>query len=686
MNEWQEFEEKSRNIVLKNEDEKLQNETSSPELIIPGKHSDFLQVENSEKSKLEIPFGHRKSINPFAIQMDHRKSVGLFASRREHRKSILDTHLSIQRNEIASSGSNDFHRASTISGMRPIRRKSSVNMLSRNTEDIVKEKNMALVRWKFVLETVQKMVRATRMFKITTNISDTFEQYSVDGMDDSMTHQLQLINLKEEAMIIAKLRSIIKTPVDSRTEEQIKVLDKVLNRLPGFLKFPKPLRPKLNQIVKLDSVHANRTIIREGHIPQGFYFLISGDCYAFQGQKPANPVKSALYTGDQSITTSLARTNVRYLRQGELFGEFAISNDDEKRTYTVHTQTACEILRIDVVDYCRVIYEIESEKMLTEQFGSSKGPDSLGARIEFLQRIPVFKNADSEVIKGLARTCQRIKFEPGSTILSPKRNLETDMIYFLLNGQCKLFRILSFLRCIKYGTAAGKLVNGKDSNDASGVVPYIPGEPVPDGYIVDKKLVSVGELSPGDFFPGQFILRREILQLKASKISGRKIKILVERMEKLRSRSKERLQKFERNLIEESDGLSINTMKHQRSQGVDYHSESKIYLPDKSDRQSFSYFGNDQFNFTEEELAAGLDFSVCAKQGVECLVVSRVDLLRRIGEENLKLFVENEGPLGVAVEEIQENFLTRKIWCSYKKKVFRQVLEDRSRKITYADL
>ncbi|KAI8810993.1 hypothetical protein BJ742DRAFT_867500 [Cladochytrium replicatum] len=518
-------------------------------------------------------------------------------------------------------------------------------------------------RWGFALTSVMKMIQATRVFGGPTHMAQG-EERGGDGEGGGagmMANQLQNLHLKEETMLAGKIVAGISVPWSFRTEEQQRVLHALLLRIPAFAKFQKPLQMELMKGLKSHKVGPGRMIIKEGRRPTGFYFLISGTARSFQGNlKNAGqtvPVKLEATDPDQKPYQPL-----RVLKHGDMFGDFRIGDENDVRQYSVVTISPCDLLFIEKDDYIMAVYKIESERLFAEQIAAGNAPDSLATRIEFLSRLPSFQNTEQEVLRHLARSCHRTQFEPGTCIVRPGQNADREQVYFILQGKVKLLRTLPFLRSETKPSKHSPFSQKSRYISMHTLTPYLPGDTVPLGHEATEEVLSIGELGVGEMFPQAYILEKEILTLKSKEVSNGKIRHLVDKMA-WNAAPRARVGKEKMN----SSGALLTSYDHKGRRN----SNAGIRI------------GTDGWNAelqARESVAAGLDLRVIATQRVECLVVGRMDFLRKVDDNTFSRCLENDGVLGIPVLAIEENFLRGRTWEQFKRRVITGVVERSKRK------
>ncbi|XP_071812943.1 uncharacterized protein [Apostichopus japonicus] len=135
--------------------------------------------------------------------------------------------------------------------------------------------------------------------------------------------------LSDEAKLILQ-----KHPTE-RTEKELQYVQIALRNIRAFATYPIRMQVKLCRVGWLEEFGPGRAIVRQGHPPTTFYFILYGTL-----------VVSVLNMADGKKTPQA----VAYLNRGDSFGELAILNNT-RRASTVLTEDDTQLLCISVQDY-----------------------------------------------------------------------------------------------------------------------------------------------------------------------------------------------------------------------------------------------------------------------------------------------------------------------------------------------
>jgi len=284
------------------------------------------------------------------------------------------------------------------------------------------------------------------------------------------------------------------------------------------------------------------------------------------------------------------------VQQGECFGDVLyMISEKEKRTETVYSMT-------DVILYF-VPRNIYIDLVRTEV--QANKPE----KMELVRKIAPLSNLPTSLLEKFLNACHIFKYEPNTVMAKVG---DRDRIHFILEGQCKVNRLVPFLVKQTPGAKAST-----DTTEISG--PYRPGVPPPPGEEVVYHNLMIGTLNSGDFFPRINLLRTEALAYRLDKVAVEKVVLLV-------------------NAI----------LRH----------SNKLIKLDKANLGVVLNQECDEYTLDQEDSIAAVDLKVVAVDPVSCLVIHKRELL---SEEVLSELSNpaNEGLLGISIEEIQHSYFEK---------------------------
>ncbi|GFR98316.1 cAMP-dependent protein kinase regulatory subunit [Elysia marginata] len=190
-----------------------------------------------------------------------------------------------------------------------------------------------------------------------------------------------------EISISSEVKNILRKPSNRRTPEDIQTAIFGLQSLPSFAEYPLHMQEKLAKVAWYEIVTPMRTIIRQGHFAENFYFILSGQALVTI-HKP----------GDATPKTA------GMMRRGTSFGELALLHHS-RRTATVTSHDTVQLLSVGREDFFDI-------------FMSGHGSDQMPEHIKFIRRNMVILKA-SEVSEWFyvvkSGSCQVLKQLKGVT-------------------------------------------------------------------------------------------------------------------------------------------------------------------------------------------------------------------------------------------------------------------------------
>ncbi|KAK7112636.1 hypothetical protein V1264_012064 [Littorina saxatilis] len=201
----------------------------------------------------------------------------------------------------------------------------------------------------------------------------------------------------------------------TRTDRDIAYILIILRNIPAFAEYPTRMQRKLCKVGWYESYEPRRAIIREGHPPHSFYFILSGTVLVTRFEP-------------QSGST---RTLVS-LEQGLSFGELAVITGS-RRQATVSTKTDVELLCISAWDF-EDIFMSGGTKTITDPDHNS-----------FLRSVGFLKHWPIQELVDHPQTCMFHYFNRGQVLVRDSNN--SDWIYIVKSGS------LSVLKKLKHAKA-----------------------------------------------------------------------------------------------------------------------------------------------------------------------------------------------------------------------------------------
>ncbi|CAL1531484.1 unnamed protein product [Lymnaea stagnalis] len=232
--------------------------------------------------------------------------------------------------------------------------------------------------------------------------SENMKKYGLH-FDPSYFRANREINLSSE------VRSILKLHPNRRTPEQIQTAMFGLQSIPSFAEYPLHMQEKLTKVAWLDIVTPNRTIIRQGHFAENFYFIVSGQALVTISRP-----------GDSSAQTAAM------MRKGTSFGELALLHHS-RRTATVTSHDTVKLLSVGRDDFFDI-------------FMSRQGTGEMPDHIKFISQLEFMKDWPLERLLERPDQCLLHFFKRNMVILKDSRT--SEWFYVVKSGSCQVLKQL----------------------------------------------------------------------------------------------------------------------------------------------------------------------------------------------------------------------------------------------------
>ncbi|XP_041362226.1 uncharacterized protein LOC121378215 [Gigantopelta aegis] len=203
-------------------------------------------------------------------------------------------------------------------------------------------------------------------------------------------------------------RRLLQMDPRERTETDLQYLVIILCSIPAFAEYPRRMQHRLCEVGWYETYEPKRAVIREGHPPHAFYFIISGTVI--------------VTTHEGSSTRTLVSLN-----RGMSFGELAVITR-RRRQATVSTQTETELLCISVQDFTDIF--------MSGGLQNLNDPDhnSFIRSIGFLRQWPV------DCLSENPEACMFHYFNRGQVLVRDSNN--SDWIYIVKTGSLSVLKKL----------------------------------------------------------------------------------------------------------------------------------------------------------------------------------------------------------------------------------------------------
>eukprot|EP00002_Diphylleia_rotans_P003226 TRINITY_DN121_c0_g1_i5.p1 TRINITY_DN121_c0_g1~~TRINITY_DN121_c0_g1_i5.p1 ORF type:complete len:381 (-),score=82.99 TRINITY_DN121_c0_g1_i5:154-1296(-) len=223
-------------------------------------------------------------------------------------------------------------------------------------------------------------------------------------------HSYRQQNLVEKSAFIqhspASKKALMKAGL-ARSEEERRLLLKLLLSLQDFAKFPDLVRTELTKMVTMRDVKEGEIVFEQGSYGSAWYTILSGSCNVYMEREGK-------------------REQISHMLAGSSFGEKALVQSP-KRTATVIAAEKTELLVVERDDYLKTV-KFAHEKDLAE-------------KVDFFHGIATFNKLTRKVISELASVCMLKKYPPNKTIIL--EGTDPDYFYIIRSGSCSVLMLLS---------------------------------------------------------------------------------------------------------------------------------------------------------------------------------------------------------------------------------------------------
>lgn len=237
------------------------------------------------------------------------------------------------------------------------------------------------------------------MFKIVFKFS----------MSDENLFDKEYFVRPKEAMIPDDIKRLLQIPPNERTDEQLTRLIKFLDLfVPEFNQYPKAMQRMLLASAIYQEFEPGRVILRQGHVPENFYFILNGNGLLIE----ASPVqKNDLHLLDTrqrrgSESDELKFTIKSVLKKGDHFGDEAIIRN-VRQPFSVYATGTGNIILLSVTK--EMFFQIQQQnKESTDHLGFMR------ERVDILRVIEYPFDELEQIHKFKRRAYFSIYFRPGN--------------------------------------------------------------------------------------------------------------------------------------------------------------------------------------------------------------------------------------------------------------------------------
>ncbi|XP_076070117.1 uncharacterized protein LOC143041872 isoform X4 [Mytilus galloprovincialis] len=302
------------------------------------------------------------------------------------------------------------------------RKRHSGRLLSIRSEgDVEKEKAgilfEPLVRFRRAVKNVQTLLKATvinngqnsrnegKLFSWAQDFMSTRREFEMHGLSfDPADYKA-----RREACLSNEAKTVLSMDPDERTEDHLKIALLALNQaVNAFSEFPITMQRSLVRVGWYEHFEDKRVIIRQGHMADNFYLIISGTAIV------------TIMDTEQSVRTAAVLT------KGNSFGELALMHGS-KRTATVTCKNSVELLAVGRDDFIDIFMPITK--------------DQEPEHIRFLRSINILHGWPIECLPYHdPKICCFTFFRRGVLLCKDSNN--SEWVYIIKTGNCRVLKSL----------------------------------------------------------------------------------------------------------------------------------------------------------------------------------------------------------------------------------------------------
>ncbi|XP_044141340.1 cyclic nucleotide-binding domain-containing protein 2-like [Bufo gargarizans] len=222
-----------------------------------------------------------------------------------------------------------------------------------------------------VVQVIRNLIKIYRDYAASRTEPISFSEYvGFDTETENLLFDRSLFKAKMEMVLSSEAKQILTSPPEKRTAEEAKLAMLSLRMtVSSFAGYPVHIQEKIAKVGWYECFGPGRVIIRQGHVAQNFYLILSGTAVVTK-------VSRSKKTGEHFSKT------VAFLKKGKYFGDVAILTNT-KRNATVVCHDAVSLLAITRQDFLNIFLSSDSQE----------GPDyiRLLESIDLLSGWPVHK-------------------------------------------------------------------------------------------------------------------------------------------------------------------------------------------------------------------------------------------------------------------------------------------------------
>ncbi|KAJ3361801.1 hypothetical protein GGF32_006976 [Allomyces javanicus] len=209
-------------------------------------------------------------------------------------------------------------------------------------------------------------------------------------------------------VISADMRQVLDKHRSEYTDEDYAIIERLAEGMTAFQKYTPEVRKKLCYCMQYEVYGPGRVVMKQGHDPKSFYFILKGSAQVYKIENSVRIVLSDLGAGDS-------------------FGELALLKGT-KRTASVMCTRRSEFFRIDKDDFLDVLKETAEEDIQT--------------KLDFFRTVPFLAGLPLANMTRLAELTSRRELPTNTTIVKEREPLNS--VFLIRKGSVRVVRIVPF--------------------------------------------------------------------------------------------------------------------------------------------------------------------------------------------------------------------------------------------------
>ncbi|XP_077341125.1 cyclic nucleotide-binding domain-containing protein 2-like isoform X1 [Lithobates pipiens] len=264
-----------------------------------------------------------------------------------------------------------------------------------------------------VVQVIRNLIKIYRDYAASRTEPISFSEYvGIDTETENLLFDRSLFKAKMEMILSSEAKQVLSSPPKKRTIEEAKLaMLSLRTTVSSFAAYPVHVQENLAQVGWYECFGPGRVIIRQGHVAQNFYLILSGTAVVTK-------VSHSKKTGE------LFSKTVALLKKGKYFGDVAILTNT-RRNATVVCHDTVSLLAISRQDFLNIFLNSESQE----------GPDHL----QLLQSIDLLSGWPIDKLPyNNPRICVHTFYRPGTVIT--KDSKASSKIYVIKSGSVRVLK------------------------------------------------------------------------------------------------------------------------------------------------------------------------------------------------------------------------------------------------------